>query len=85
MIYSEEERDGDLKSNQLWRKQVGEEYEGNKDEYLKIGTFVDLNENLIKSNFIMGSIADSLGQITITFGNLANFMANDGLKIRKED
>lgn len=28
-------------------------------------------------------ITDSLEQITTTFSNLANFMANDGLKIRK--
>lgn len=83
MIYSEKERDGDLMSNQLWRKQVGEEYEGNRDEYLKIGTLVDLNENLIKFNFIMGSIADSLEQITLTFGNFANFIVNDGLRIKK--
>ncbi|GAI74991.1 unnamed protein product [marine sediment metagenome] len=29
------------------------------------------------------SIADSLEQITTTFGNTANFIVNDGLKIRR--
>jgi len=76
MIYSEEERDEDLRSNQSWRKQVGEEFEGSKNEYLKIATFVDLNENLIKFNFIMGNIADSLGQIATVFGNYANIIVN---------
>jgi len=76
MIYSEEERDEDLMSNQLWGKQVGEEFEGSRNEYLKIATFVDLNKNLIKFNFIMGNIADSLDKIATVFGNHANFIAN---------
>ena len=75
MSYSEEKRDEDLRSCDLWGKQVGEEYK-DIDTYHRTETFIDINKSLIEFNFTMSRIADSLEQITIIFGNLANFIAN---------
>jgi len=75
MSYSEEDKNDDLKNCDLWGKQVGEEYK-DIDAYHRTETFIDINKSLIKFNFTMSRIADSLEQITVTFGNLANFIAN---------